>query len=59
MKLKMYLLLLAGCVFYIESQKGHELINLIYLIGSYIFIPAAVLEISKSLFKEAEKVKID
>ena len=59
MKLKIYLLLLAGCVFYIESQKGNELMNFIYLLGSYIFIPAGVLEISTGLFQKAKEVKVD
>lgn len=58
MNLKVYILLLAGCVFYLESQKGTGFIHFIFLLGSYVFIPASVLEISTGFFKEAEKVKV-
>ena len=59
MNLKTNILLLAGCVFYLESQKGSELIQLLYLLGSYIFIPLAVMQVSSKLFERAEKVKVD
>ncbi len=59
MNIKTFILLLAGCIFYLESQKGSELINVTYLLGSYIFISVSILNISSRLFKEAEKVKLN
>ena len=59
MSLKTSILLLAGCVFYLESQKGSEFLQLIYLLGSYMFIPLALMEVSKKLFEHVKKAKVD
>ena len=57
MNIKTSILLLAGCVFYLESLKTDIPQNLVFLLGSYIFIPAALLTLCQGWFKHIELAK--